>query len=386
MSLYERSEAEVRDLHRSIFEWCGGQALDGTSAWERIKQSWAPGFRLVNAEGLVEGSKHLLSLQVRFNESVPDPLRAVWIEGFTGYEVAPELFQAFYEEWAVATSGAERGRAWSVLLRSAGEGPQGLEWVHAHCSPLAEGAKPSFRPLEATAPALIEAEPEDPADLEESEDSGEALGPDEEPADSPWARREPAESAEPLEVAPWEPPPQLPPLTELRAFFGDAEAQALTGEAPPPVFDQHDPERWLRELRKGGPEALLRAGIVVLGHLLGPWEEWFPSEEAPRGIHAALTRYLAGSAQGLSEAQALVEAARESSATVQEFSPDEPLPEGYRAYVHATNAADAAARLAEAAGGSAVGYAVKLSPVLSALSEPVRLGLRGEILAALSSL
>ena len=120
LDLYGRSKAEVEDLHRCLFEWCAGKVLgDNTPAWERIRASWATGFRLADSEGLVEGSKRLLALQVRFNEAVDDPLQAVWVESFTGYQVGEGLFQAFYEEWQRRVSGAEQGRAWSVLLREA---------------------------------------------------------------------------------------------------------------------------------------------------------------------------------------------------------------------------------------------------------------------------
>ena len=127
---------------------------------------------------------------------------------------------------------------------------------------------------------------------------------------------------------------------------------------------------------------MLRAGLVVLGHLLEPWELWFPEETAPRGIHESLTRFQEGDAQGLADAKALAQAARESSSAVKGFEPEGPLPEGFRAYAHATNAAEAAARLADGAGGSALALAIKLSPVLVALSEPARMALRAEVLQA----
>lgn len=380
MSLYDRSKAEVSDLHRSLLEWCRGQVSDSTSAWERIKQSWADGFRLADAAGLSEGSKELLALQVRFNETVDDPLKAVWVEGFTGYEVGPDLFQAFYEEWRYTSSGDERGRAWSVLLRSAGEGPHGLEWVHAHRCWLEDSTKPSFRPLEASqdAPPVTEEEATDdvPWALAHGDDDE---GDEGEPDDVPWAKSKAAPLPEPEDAAPVE---EVPPLTEIRAFFGDAEAQATVGGEPPPVFDQSDAECWLRELRKGGAEAVLRAGLVVLGHLLERWDEWFTEEDGPREIYEALTRYLEeGDAEALAAAKARAEAAGETGEVAKEFVPD-PLPEGFRAYVHVTNAAEAASRLAEGAGGSAIALAVKLSPVLAALSPEMRLGLRPEVLAA----
>ncbi len=381
MSLYDRSKAEVSDLHRSLLAWCRGQATDTTSAWERIKHSWAAGFRLADSEGLSEGSKQLLALQVRYNESVADPLQAVWIEGFTGYDVAPDLFQAFYEEWRYAASGEERGRAWSVLLRSGGEGPHELEWVHAHRSWLSAAAKPSFRPLEATQ-ASPSAEDESGEDDEEGDSflDGDYDG-DGEPDDVPWAKPKAPLLAE---IDPGPVVESVPPLTELRAFFGDPEAQALVGGAPPPLFDQSDPERWLRELRKGGADAVLGAGIVVLGHLLERWDEWFPDEDGPREIYEGLTKFRdEGDAEGLAAAKAKAEAAAETGEVAKEFAP-EPMPEGFRIYVHATNAAEAASRLAEAAGGSAIGLAVKLSPVLAALSPEARLALRPAVLAALA--
>lgn len=380
MSLYDRSKAEVEGLHRCMFEWCRGRVPDSTSAWDRIKLSWAPGFRLADAEGLVEGSQRLLALQVRFNESVEDPLKAVWIEGFTGYEVADDLFQVFYEEWRYWSSGQERGRAWSALLRSSGEGPQGLEWIHAHRSPLNEDARPSFRPLEASQdpePALDEDTDGEPEDLPWAGAAEETLK--DAPDDVLWGRREPPQL---LDGDAPDPSADISPLTEIRAFFGDAEAQTEVGGSPPPVFDQHDPERWLRELRKGGAEAVLRAGIVVLGHLLGPWDEWFPEEKAPRGIHESLSRFQDGDPEGLTAAKALAEDALESSAAAREFEPEGPLPEGFRTYVHATNAADAASRLAGAAGGSAIALAVKLAPILAALPESTRLALRADVLQA----
>jgi hypothetical protein len=390
LSLYDRSKAEVSDLHRSLLEWCRGQVTDSTSAWERIKQSWADGFRLADSAGLSEGSKELLALQVRFNESVDDPLKAVWVEGFTGYEVGPDLFQAFYEEWSFKASGDERGRAWSVLLRSAGEGPHGLEWVHAHRCPLEDSASPSFRPLEASVDAPEVSEDDAGTDDvpwalahgdNDEDDAGDPGDADDEgePDDVPWAKSKVAPLAEAEPAAPVE---EVPPLTEIRAFFGDAEAQAALGGEPAPVFDQSDAECWLRELRKGGAEAVLRAGLVVLGHLLERWDEWFTEEKGPREIYEGLTRYLEeGDAEGLATAKAKAEAAAETGEVAKEFVPD-PLPEGFRAYVHVTNAAEAASRLAEAAGGSAIGLAVKLSPVLSALSPEARLALRSEVLAA----
>jgi hypothetical protein len=382
LSLYDRSKAEVQDLHRCMFEWCSGQVADVTSAWERIKRSWAPGFRRADGEGLTEGSKCLLDLQVRFNESVDDPLRAVWIEGFTGHEVAGDLFQAFYEEWRATASGQERGRAWSALLRSAGEGPHGLEWVHAHRSWLAEDARPSFRPPEAfLAPA--EGDSQESADGEGPSDVCWAPGADEaalDPASDsvPWGGHS---APDVVDLAPTEAVTDAPPLTAIRAFFGDEEAQAIVGRAPP-VFDQHDPDCWLRELRKGGPEAVLRAGLVVLGRLLEPWSLWFPEETAPRRIHESLARFLASDAQGLADAKALAKAARDSSSAAKVFEPDGRRPEDFRAYVQATNAAEAAARLADGAGGSALAVAVKLSPVLAALSQETRLALRAGVLQA----
>lgn len=374
MSLYDRSNAEVQDLHRLMLEWCKGQVTDNVAAWERIKQSWATGFRLADAEGLLEGSKHLLALQVRFNETVDDPITAVWVEGFTGYQVAEDLFQTFYEEWSATASGEERGRAWSVLLRSAGEGPHRLEWVHAHRSWLTDDARPSFRPPETYASS----DPSDEGDAgDEPNDAPWAPGRGGTPDDAPWDGSAPA--AAPADAV------KIPPLTEVRAFFGDAEAQALAGRGPTPVFDQHDPDCWLRELRKGGSETVLRAALVVLGHLLEPWDRWFPEETAPRRIHESLTRFQAGDAQGLADAKALIEAAQQSSSAARAFEPEGTPPEGFRTYVHATNAADAAARLAEKADGSALAVAVKLSPVLTALSQETRLALRGEVLRALSS-
>jgi len=364
VSLYDRSKAEIEDLHRCLFEWCRGRVTNNAAAWERINRSWATGFRLADAEGLLEGSKHLLRLQVRFNENVDDPLQAVWIEGFTGYAVADDLFQVFYEEWTHKVSGEERGRAWSVLLRSAGEGPQGLEWVHAHRSWLEADAKPSFRPPEA-----FDAAPE-AGTLDDGE-----------PDDVPWGQVPPHEvtaAASPEPAA-----PDVPPLTVIRAFFGDAEAQAIVGGDPPAVFDQHDPDCWIRTLRKGRPEVVLRAGLVVLEHLLGPWSRWFPDETAPREIHEALTRFLAGDAQGLADAKALAPTAKRRAAVAKAFEPEGGAPEGFRTYVRPTNAAEAAARLAEGADGSAVALGVKLSPVLTALSQETRLALRPEVLRAL---
>ena len=130
----------------------------------------------------------------------------------------------------------------------------------------------------------------------------------------------------------------------IRAFFGDAEAQKLAGLPPTPVFDQNDPDCWLRTLRKGGPETVLRAGLAVLAHLLDPWERWFPEETAPRQIHEALLRFLEGDAQGLAYAQSLVQTAQERASAARDADPPEPLPEGFRTYVYATNAAQAAAR------------------------------------------
>ncbi|MGE0707869.1 MAG: hypothetical protein AB7N76_12830 [Planctomycetota bacterium] len=374
MSLYDRSKAEIEDLHRCQFDWCKGRVTNEVAAWERIQRSWATGFRLADDEGLIEGSKRLLGLQVRFNERVDDPLQAVWIEGFTGYQVAEDLFQAYYEEWSHQASGQERGRAWSVLLRSAGEGPFGLEWVHAHRCWLAPEARPTFRPLEALDPLPTEAE-----------------ATDDEPTDVPWAHATPPvwAQAEPAEAEEASPPPaaqaDLPPSTEIRAFFGDAEAQAALGGAPPPVFDQHDPDCWLRVLRKGSAEAVLRAGLVVLEHLLGPWGQFFPEESAPRAIHEGLTRFLQGDAQGLADAKALIEEAADRASLAKDFEPDEaegPLPADFKAYVRATNAAEAAARLAAGADGSALALAVKLSPILMALSQQTLLALRPEILRA----
>ncbi|HBP19769.1 MAG TPA: hypothetical protein DEA08_18510 [Planctomycetes bacterium] len=385
LDLYGRSKAEVEDLHRCLFEWCAGKVLgDNTPAWERIRASWATGFRLADSEGLVEGSKRLLALQVRFNEAVDDPLQAVWVESFTGYQVGEGLFQAFYEEWQRRVSGAEQGRAWSVLLREAGEGPFGLEWVHAHRSPLAASASPSFRPQEAYGPPPV-AEPE-----HEGEDADED---DAEPSDVPWAQ---APDLEGVDDAPWskldeppvaEPPPPpagLSPLTEIRAFFGDEAAQAEVGSAPFP-FDQHDPERWLQVLRKGGPEAVLRAGLVVLSNLVDAWDAFFPEESLPGEILAALTRYQdEGDADALAEAKALAPDADELSKVAREFEPEGELPEGYREFVQLANAADAASRLAQGAGGSALGLGIKLAPVLTALSQETRLGLRPAVLAAFS--
>jgi hypothetical protein len=171
-------------------------------------------------------------------------------------------------------------------------------------------------------------------------------------------------------------------LTEIRAFFGDTKAQAIVGGPPAPVFDQHDPECWLRKLRKGGPEAVLRAGLVVLGHLLEPWNLWLPEETAPRRIHESLTRFQEGDAQGLADARALAQASWESASAAKNFEPEGPLPEGFQAYIYSTNAAEAAARLADAAGGNALALAIKLSPVLAALSQPTRLALRAEVLQA----
>jgi len=382
LSLYDRSKAEVEDLHRSHFDWCRGHVTNNTEAWERIKCSWAAGFRLADSEGLTEGSKLLLALQVRFNESVDDPLRAVWIEGFTGYEVAPDLFQAFYEEWTYTASGEERGRSWSVLLRSGGEGPHELEWVHAHRSWLRDAAKPSFRPLEATTDPLPASEDEAGEEAPWAPDSGVDgdYDGDGEPDDVPWAKVTAPHLAD-LEPSP--PAEEVPALTKLRAYFGDSEAQALVGGEPPPVFDQSDPECWLRELRKGGADAVLGAGLVILGHLLERWDEWFPDEDGPREIYEGLSLYRAeGDAGALAAAKAKAEAAAETGEVAKEFAPD-PLPEGFRIYVHATNAAEAASRLAEGAGGSAIALAVKLSPVLAALSPEARLALRPLVLAAL---
>jgi hypothetical protein len=373
LDLYGRSKAEVEDLHRCLFEWCTGKVLgDNAPAWERIRASWETGFRLADDEGLVEGSKRLLALQVRFNESVDDPLQAVWIEGFTGYEVAEGLFQAFYEEWEHRASGKEQGRAWSALLRDAGEGPFGLQWVHAHRSWLAEGAAPSFRPPEAFQAPIVE----------ESSEEGE-------PQDTPWAR---VANLDTVDDAPWsnidpppeEPPPPpegLPPLTEIRAFFGDLEAQAEVGSGPPP-FDQHDPERWLQELRKGGAETVLRAGLVVLRHLVEAWDGFFPEESLPGEVLAALTRYQDGEAEALDEAKALAVDIDDLSAAARGFEPEGELPDGFREYVQVMNAADAAGRLADGAGGSAIGLGIKLSPVLTALSQERRLALRPEVLKA----
>ena len=376
--LYGRSKAEVEDLHRSLFEWCAGVVGDSTAAWERIRASWAAGFRLVDREGLVEGSKRLLALQVRFNESVPDPLLAVWLEGFTGYRVGEGLFQAFYEEWQRRSSGAEEGRAWSVLLREAGEGPFGLAWVHAHSSPLDSSASPSFRPPEAYGAPPPAQEPP-PAEPEPSElpwsQAPDLAGVE----DAPWSKLD-----EPPVAEPPAPPAGLDPLTEIRAFFGDEAAQAEVGSAPFP-FDEHDPERWLQELRKGGPDAVLRAGLVVLANLIDAWEVFFPEESLPSEVLAALTRYQEeGDADALAEAKALAPDADELAKVAREFEPEGELPEGYREFVQLANAADAAGRLAQGAGGSALGLGVKLAPVLTALSQETRQGLRPAVLAAFS--
>lgn len=385
--LYGRSQAEVEDLHRCLFEWCAGKVVgDNTPAWERIRASWATGFRLADDEGLVEGSKRLLALQVRFNESVDDPLQAVWVESFTGYQVAEDLFQAYYEEWQRRASGQERGRAWSVLLREAGEGPFGLEWVHAHRSPLAPNATPSFRPLEALGPLPTAEDEEDDAEEPEAADD------DAEPSDVPWARPADLDAVddapwsnldEPPAAAPAPPPEGLDPLTEIRAFFGDPAAQEAVGGAPP-AFDEPDPERWLQELRKGGPEAVLRAGLVVLLHLVEAWETFFPEESLPGDILLALGRYLEGEEAALAEAKALADDAAELASVAQEFVPEGELPEGFQAYVQRTNAADAASRLAAGAGGSALGLGIKLAPVLTALSQETRQALRPAVLEAFS--
>jgi len=124
---------EIRDLHRFLVGWLGGQLPRTAEAFSRFSDVFDPDFAIFAPNGIVVRRDDL----VRNLESAHggyadnDPAFVIRIENIETRRIWKDHALMGYEEWQDLPGGTT-ARQSSVVLTTAPGAPHALRWLHLH--------------------------------------------------------------------------------------------------------------------------------------------------------------------------------------------------------------------------------------------------------------
>ncbi|HSR53492.1 MAG TPA: hypothetical protein VLV83_21925 [Acidobacteriota bacterium] len=130
--LIAQCRREVEELHKFFEGWANSTLENNDEAFSRFSSVLDENFHIINPSGQVISRQVLVDSLRQSYGSVPTGQARYWIEDFQGWQVAPGVFLALYEEWQNLDGKKSGGRVSSALFRRAEGTPNGVKWLHLH--------------------------------------------------------------------------------------------------------------------------------------------------------------------------------------------------------------------------------------------------------------